>query len=144
MKLKGKYRFINHVTLPGGQTKTLSCSKWIENMILTNGESTILNAIKNSILGMGVGTSDTEPAKGNTSLTGAVRIAVETSTVDTGDKTVTFKSTFTAAQINDKKEIGLYTTATTGGTLATRSVFSAISIPAGSNMSVEYVLTLTA
>jgi hypothetical protein len=143
IRLKGQYRF--NISF---QTMFVNINIETEvqnNMIVSSGEAATLNGLKDIIQGMGVGTSGTAPAKGNTTLTGEVRVAIDNKTVNTTEKTVTFKSTYTAAQINSKQEIGLFTHATAGqGTMITRSTFSSISIPAGSNMGVEYVLTLTA
>ncbi len=145
--LKGRYKFNIHFPRMLGDINIET--DWMENMIVSLGEANILNRLKDNtqgpIIGMGVGTSGTAPAKGNTSLTSEVRKAIETATVNTTLLTTTFKTTYTSTEINGKQEIGLFTHATAGqGQMITRSVFSSISIPAGSNMSVEYVLTLTA
>jgi hypothetical protein len=143
----GKYRFTNYINLPGGRTVILSEGDWEHNLIVTGGRVNFLNRLKDNaqtyIQGMGVGTGTAQPALGNTTLTSEVRKAILSATVNTTELTTTFRSQFTAAELSNKTEIGLFTSPTAGqGTMISRGVHSAISMPGGSLMNVDYVLSL--
>ncbi len=142
---KGQYKFQIHFPRIIGDIHIET--EWIDNLIVNGGRTNILNRLKDNvqtyIQGMGVGTGSAQPVLTNTTLTGEVRKAIQTATVDTSALTTTFSSVFTAAEINDTVEIALFTSATAGqGTMISRSVHSAISIPAGSSMNVDYVISL--
>lgn len=150
----GKYRFICHVTLPGGRTVELFKTQWYKNLITINGRSLILNLMK-------PGSGATAPgyiAVGNPSTANAAslsdstlqqesaRAAVTSSTVTatSGNYNITYQTTFTASQINGVTEIGVLN-ASSAGTLLCRSALPApiSGMPNGTVITVQYQVSMT-
>lgn len=144
----GKYRLTNFVVLPTGKIEVLSQSGWIKNLITNAGRTLLQNRIvsngQNAINTIALGTGTNPPQLSNTSLqTETVRKAANYTISGTPNWTVSLNAIFTAAEINGAREIGLLNNSTSGGTLATRSLFpAAISIPPGSNMGIDYALIM--
>ena len=128
-----------------GQTKIL-----VENynLVTDAGRNWILSRMgsntANYIAAIGVGTGNAAPLLANTTLgTETVRKAVGSPSVSGSPNwTTTVSAEFTSTEINNTTEVGLLNNATSGGTLITRSTHAAISIPSGSNMSLDYSLGL--
>lgn len=144
----GKYKFRNFVQLPTGRIEVLDESDWQTNLVTDAGRALLQSRIaantQEPIKAMAVGTGTNVPLLANTTLqTETVRKAT-TYTVDgTPNWKTIFNALFSASEINGATEIGLLNSTTTGGTLVTRSKFSAaISIPDGSNMGIDYALIL--
>lgn len=119
---------------------------WIKNIITNAGRTLLLNRLQGNassyITHMAVGTGATAAALTDTTLgTETVRKAVTPTVSGTPAWKVTFNAVFTAAEINNTTEVGLLNAASTG-TLATRNVHTAISIPLTSTMGVDYIIQL--
>lgn len=145
----GRFRFQNHVTLPTGITKILKdWTPWKSNLIVNNGRTNLLHQWADTsygpVAGMGIGNATTIALADTTVGTESTRLAVSATVNTSPNWNVQFQSTYTATQINGATAIGLFDNATKGsGTMLTKSVFSAISIPAGSSMTVQYQMGLS-
>ena len=144
--LYGKYRATIHVTLPTGITHILYKTPWTDNLIINTGRTLLLNRlVANSsdyIKGLAIGTGAVAPALADTTLgTETLRSSVTGSVDGTPTWRVHYVATFSAAQINDTTEIGLFNSATSNaGTMLCRSTHDAISIPLGSSLSMDYIV----
>ena len=100
------------------------------------GEDHVISKLK-------FGDGETNPSKTDTGLTNAVESSTGTTvTVDTANQQIILKSTFQYSEINQKKEVGVFTD---NDVLFTRDVLSdTISIPAGSIVDVTYKLSFNA
>ncbi len=119
---------------------------WIKNIITNAGRTLLLNRLQGNgssyITHMAIGTGATAANLADTTLgTETVRKAVTPAVAGTPNWKVTFNAVFTAAEINNTTEVGLLN-ASSGGTLATRNVHTAISIPLTSTMGVDYIVQL--
>ena len=142
LNFKGKIKFRNYVTLPGGRTITLH--EWTKHNLITNQGKTLFarrigGDTHAAITHMAIGTGSTAPAAGNTILQTETTRLTCTNVVD-GYSTV-FSAIFSSAQINTTTEVGLFNAAS-GGTLACRAVYSPISVPGGTNMAIDYTVTV--
>jgi hypothetical protein len=144
-EMVGQYKFNMHLFSGVFPQQTFE-SDWIKNLITDAGRTLLLNRLASDsatyVTHMAIGTGATAPALANTQL-GAetVRKAVTNSIVGTPNWKVTFNAIFTAAEINTTTEVGLLN-ASSNGTLVTRNTHDAISIPAGSSMGIDYIITL--
>lgn len=143
--ISGKYRF--HISFQNMFMNINLKTEYKSNLIVNGGRANFLNRLKDNtqpyIQGMGVGTGTAQPLLTNTTLTSEVRKAIQTATVDTNALTTTFMTMFTGSEINNTKEIGLFTSATAGqGTMISRSVHTGITMPTTSSVKAEYVLSL--
>lgn len=151
-ELRGRYRLINYIDLPTGKREILSESDWIPNLITNSGRNNFHNRIaingaspgvNGPIVAMAVGnpTTPVAPAQTDTALQSeSVRKAVTYTVSGTPAWKTIFNASFSSAEINGCKEIGLFTSTVPGAsTLCTRSLFgTTISIPIGSTMSIDY------
>lgn len=141
---KGQYRYNVHIPR---MFDINFQSDWIPNLVTNGGRTFLLNRMAVNTTGpvshMAVGTGTTAPALDQTTLTTeTVRKAVTYAVTATSPNWyTTFTSTFTATELNNTTEIALLT-ASSGGTMVTRSTHTAISLPAGSSMSIDYQLIL--
>lgn len=119
-------------------------TEWEHNLITDVGRTLISNLLAglstDSIKGMAVGTGTTAAANGDNVL-GAEKVRKGVTPSVAGGN-VTFKSDFSASEINGTTEVGLVTNTTSGGLLVTRSVHSngAINMPSNGGLSMEYVI----
>lgn len=119
---------------------------YIQNLVTNNGRTLILNRLSsntaNFINYMAIGTGATAATLADTTLgTETVRKAATPTVSGTPNWKVTFNAVFTAAEINGTTEVGLLN-ASSNGTLATRNVHTAISIPVTSTMGVDYIIQI--
>ena len=146
--ISGAYKFTNYVTLPTGITYILSESPWYHNIIVNNGRLNILNRLMGNtygyIQGMGIGTGSTALALSNSTLASeTMREEVGASVNGSPNWNTSFTASFTASQINGSTEIGLFDNATMGsGSMLTRSTYPVISVPPGTNIGINYQLSL--
>lgn len=136
----GKFRFRINLNTMFISTFT---TDWINNLIVDTGRTWILNAIADTIEGLAVGTGTAEALLSDTALGNeTLRKTVIHTINEAPDWSITFTASFTANEINGVTEIGLITDDQSGGVLITRSVFSSISLPPSSNITIEYPLEL--
>jgi hypothetical protein len=141
----GRIHFKNYVTLPTGIIHVLD--EYDEYNLITNAGRTFLvsrlgSNANNFITHMAVGTGANAAALGDTTLqTETVRLACTNATSGTPNWGITFSATYTSTQINNTTEVGLLN-ASSGGTLVTRAKYTAISVPAGSSMAIDYTVAL--
>lgn len=137
-KLTGEYQYrISYQWMFGNITIT---TPPIQNLVTSAGRTYIHNLISNLTLYMAVGTGSTAAALGDTTLgTETTRKIATGATTGSPTWKSTFTTNFTSTEINTTTEVGLLT-ASTGGTLLTHSVHSAISIPSGASMDIRYSL----
>lgn len=143
---RGKYKFTNFVVLPTGKEIILEETDWIENLITSDGRTLLLNRFKDNTQNapsyIAIGTGAVAPSLTDHALGVETYRSPITAVVNgTGLWNIVYSATFTSSQINFTTEIGLVN-ASSAGTLVTRSVHSAISIPTGSSLRVDYTLTM--
>lgn len=156
MEMRGEITFTNWVVLPTGIVKILSQEKR-HNIIVDGGKAHIVNRLKDAsiptqinyiALGNKAYASLTAPVHANTTLEQeSVRVAITTvaSTTTGGVYKMVYSTTFTASQINTTTEIALYsgTSSANNGTMITRAIYTAINIPTGTSMGVDYTLFMS-
>lgn len=124
----------------------LKASERSENLILTAGRNMIADRLLASpSLGvpthMGVGTSGTAPAVGDTTITSETRVAL-TSKTRGANNIVTFVGDWAAGQATATlQEVGLWD-ASSGGTLVGRATFTSIAKGANDTLKVTWTWTI--
>ena len=144
--LEGDYQFDIHFCRIIGDVHIKT--DWYHNIIVNNGRLNILNRLQSNtygpILGMGIGTGTGALALANNTLTTeTVRNGVSASVNGSPNWNTSFTASYTATQINGSTEIGLFDNATLGsGTMLTRSTYPTISVPPGTNIGINYMISL--
>ena len=128
-----------------------------ENLVVTSGKAWVASLMGlasvaenaathlgvDGIATMGVGTSGTTAADGNTTLTGSVSATLTSTTVGgTENRSVTYLATFAAgvAPATGIEEAGLFTTA---GTMLARTDFDVVNKGAADTMTITWTITVS-
>jgi hypothetical protein len=135
-------RLVAEVYGPDGEIKQREVTN---NLILTAGKNMIADRLLAApSLGvpthMGVGTSGTAPAAGDTTITGETRVALTSKTRSTN--VVTYVGDWAAGQATATlQEVGLWD-ASSGGNLVGRATFSSITKGASDTLKITWTWTI--
>ena len=120
----------------------------VDNLVVTAGKGYVASRMKDTtataMSHMAVGTNNTAAAAGQTALSAeAARVALTSTTVNTGAGTVTYVATLGAGTGTGPLVEAAILNASSGGTMLCRTVYTTINKSSNDSMTITWVITVS-